>query len=239
MDSEEPCWGEVTIAPPSLVWTPDATATMAMGACGLVEGPPTFEVPLARFVGVDDDADEQERHQLRVLPGEGDDGTLFGFENAFDRIRFENTLRLTSMAARPATDRIEEGWLIVKAKWLKLEKADCEGGLRAYSLLDAEVLLVVNHMVRLGGLRFADGKGGPAGRELRAPKPKVFDINDKPKEKTVAAPKDEGGGRQASLHRQGDALLDRGLLRREPVRIGCVCVMTYVFCKDFERFERR
>lgn len=86
-----------------------------------------------------------------------------------------------------ATDRIEEGWLVVKAKWLKLEKADCEGGLRAYSLLDAEVLLVVNHTVRLAGLRFADGKGGPAGRELRAPPPKAF---DKPKEKTTAAPKE-------------------------------------------------
>ena len=69
MGSEEPCWGQVMIAPPSLVWTPDATATMAMGTCGLVEGEPTFDVPLARFVGVDDDADEQERHQLRVLQG--------------------------------------------------------------------------------------------------------------------------------------------------------------------------
>ena len=68
-----------------------------------------------------------------------------------------------------ATDHIERGWLVVKAQWLKLEKKECEGGLRAYSLLDGEVLLVVNHTVRLGGLQFAQGKGGPQGRELRAP----------------------------------------------------------------------
>ena len=36
-------------------------------------------------------------------------------------------------------------------------------------------------------LRFADGKGGPAGRELRTPPPKAF---DKPKEKTTAPPKE-------------------------------------------------
>ena len=60
--------------------------------------------------------------------------------------------------------------------------------MRAYSLLDAEVLLVVNHMVRLAGLCFADGKGGPQGRELRPPtKPKAF---DNPKEKTKAPPKE-------------------------------------------------
>ena len=40
-----------------------------------------------------------------------------------------------------ATDAIEPGYLVVKAQWLKLEKRDCEGGLRSYSLLDAEVLL--------------------------------------------------------------------------------------------------
>ena len=60
------------------------------------------------------------------------------------------------------------GYLVVKAQWLKLEKSDCEGGLRSYSLLDAEVLLVVNHMVRLSGLRCSDGKGGPQQRELRS-----------------------------------------------------------------------
>jgi len=59
-----------------------------------------------------------------------------------------------------ATDLIEEGYLVVKAQWLKLENQDCEGGLRSYTLLDAEVLLVVNHMVRISGLQFSPGKGG-------------------------------------------------------------------------------
>ena len=68
------------------------------------------------------------------------------------------------------TDGIEAGYLVVKAQWLKLEKKDCEGGLRAYSLLDAEIILVVNHTIRLAGLQFANGKGGPQGRELRGKK---------------------------------------------------------------------
>jgi hypothetical protein len=69
-----------------LTWTPSAAEMMAMGACGLSEGQPALEVPLARFVGVDDDADEHDRNQLRVLQGEGDDGILFGFENAISLI---------------------------------------------------------------------------------------------------------------------------------------------------------
>ena len=71
------------------------------------------------------------------------------------------------------TDTVEAGFLVVKARWLKLEQRDCEGGLRSYSVLDREFFLVVNTMVRLEGLKFADGKGGPQGRELRAPKGKA------------------------------------------------------------------
>ena len=75
-----------------------------MGACGLVEGQPVLEVPLVRFVGVDDDAEEHERNQLRVLQGEGDDG-LFGFENAFDvvgrRHRRWCAARAGSLRAQP------------------------------------------------------------------------------------------------------------------------------------------
>ena len=67
-----------------------------------------------------------------------------------------------------ATDTIEAGFLVVKAQWLKLVQKECEGGLRSYSLLDAEVTLVVNHMVRLSGLKFSHGKGGPQERELRS-----------------------------------------------------------------------
>ena len=43
-----------------------------------------------------------------------------------------------------------------------------EGGLRSYSLLDAETLVLVNHTVRLSGLTLSQGKGGPAGRALRS-----------------------------------------------------------------------
>lgn len=67
-------------------------------------------------------------------------------------------------------DHIEKGYLVVKAQWLKLKEKNGEGGRRSYTLLDAEVLLVVNHIVRLNGVQFDAAKGGPAGRELRAPK---------------------------------------------------------------------
>ena len=67
-----------------------------------------------------------------------------------------------------ATEAIEAGFLVVKAQWFKLESKRVEGDLRSYSLLDAEVLLVVNTMVRLGGLRFDDGKGGPSGRVTKS-----------------------------------------------------------------------
>ena len=69
-----------------------------------------------------------------------------------------------------STDHIEKGFLIVKAQWLKLKEKNGEGGRRSYTLLDAEVHLVVNHTVRLSGLRFDPAKGGPAGRVLRGRK---------------------------------------------------------------------
>lgn len=56
----------------------------------------------------------------------------------------------------------------MQAQWLKLEKKECEGNMRSYSLLDAETLIVVNHTVRLSGLKFAQAKGGPQGRTLRS-----------------------------------------------------------------------
>ena len=40
--------------------------------------------------------------------------------------------------------------------------------LRSYTLLAAETLIIVNHMVRLAGLRFSPGPGGPADRQLRS-----------------------------------------------------------------------
>ena len=65
-------------------------------------------------------------------------------------------------------NRIEAGWLVVAAQWLRLENSECEGGLRSYSLLDAETLFLINHTVRLSGMTLSQGKGGPAGRALRS-----------------------------------------------------------------------
>ena len=65
------------------------------------------------------------------------------------------------------TDTIRVGHLVVKAQWLRLEQRECEGKLRSYTLLAAETLIIVNHMVRLAGLRFSPGPGGPADRQLR------------------------------------------------------------------------
>ena len=66
------------------------------------------------------------------------------------------------------TDTIRVGHLVVKAQWLRLEQRECEGKLRSYMLLAAETLIIVNHMVRLAGLRFSPGPGGPADRQLRS-----------------------------------------------------------------------
>ena len=40
----------------------------------------------------------------------------------------------------------------------RLEQRECEGKLRSYTLLEAETLIIVNHMVRLAGLRFSPGR---------------------------------------------------------------------------------
>ena len=40
--------------------------------------------------------------------------------------------------------------------------------LRSYTLLAAETLIIVNHMVRLAGLRFSPGASRPADRQLRS-----------------------------------------------------------------------
>ena len=58
---------------------------------------------------------------------------------------------------------------MVKAQWLRLEQRECEGKLRSYTLLEAETLLIVNHMVRLAGLRFSPGRpcGPPAEERAR------------------------------------------------------------------------
>ena len=72
------------------------------------------------------------------------------------------------------TDTIRVGYLVVKAQWLRLEQRECEGKLRSYTLLEAETLIIVNHMVRLAGLRFSPGRpcGPPA--EERAREAKLY-----------------------------------------------------------------
>ena len=51
----------------------------------------------------------------------------------------------------------------------RLEQRECEGKLRSYTLLEAETLIIVNHMVRLAGLRFSPGRpcGPPAEERAR------------------------------------------------------------------------
>ena len=73
------------------------------------------------------------------------------------------------------TDTIRVGYLVVRAQWLslRLEQRECEGKLRSYTLLAAETLIIVNHMVRLAGLRFSPGPGGPADRQLRSAREKL------------------------------------------------------------------
>ena len=69
------------------------------------------------------------------------------------------------------TDTFDAGDLVVKVSYYKLEKAGLEGGLRSYSLLGAkkqERLIHVSSMVRLSGLLFAPGPGGPAARDMRS-----------------------------------------------------------------------
>ena len=70
---------------------------------------------------------------------------------------------------RQHTDTIPAGYLVVKAQWLRLEQRECEGKLRSYTLLEAETLIIVNHMVRLAGLRFSPGRpcGPPAEERAR------------------------------------------------------------------------
>ena len=36
------------------------------------------------------------------------------------------------------------------------------------------MLIIVNYMVRLAGLRFSPGSGGPAGRQLRSAREKLY-----------------------------------------------------------------
>ena len=63
------------------------------------------------------------------------------------------------------------GDLVVRVSYYRLEEAGLEGGLRSYSLLERkkqERLIHVSSLIRLGGLLFAQGPGGPAARQMRS-----------------------------------------------------------------------
>ena len=88
------------------------------------------------------------------------------------------------------TDTIPAGYLVVKAQWLRLEQRECEGKLRSYTLLEAETLIIVNHMVgAAGGLALLARPGRPCG------------------------PPAEERAREALLYWPTDALLARGVLQ--------------------------
>ena len=50
-------------------------------------------------------------------------------------------------------------WRLASRLSVKLKEKSGEGGRRSYTLLDGEILLVVNTMVRLSGLQFDKGQG--------------------------------------------------------------------------------
>ena len=60
------------------------------------------------------------------------------------------------------TDTIRVGYLVVKAQWLRLEQRECEGKCFAPTRCSRPRRIIVNHMVRLAGLPFLPGPGGPA-----------------------------------------------------------------------------
>ncbi|EOD31043.1 hypothetical protein EMIHUDRAFT_203121 [Emiliania huxleyi CCMP1516] len=72
------------------------------------------------------------------------------------------------------TDTIPAGYLVVKAQWLRLEQRECEGKLRCSRPRRSSSW--VNHMVRLAGLRFSPGPGGPSDRQLRSAREKLYYI---------------------------------------------------------------
>ena len=69
-----------------------------------------------------------------------------------------------------ATDIIEEGYLMVKAQWLKLEKKNLERGraarVQTRRWMPRSSWSSTTPRVRLSGLRFVDGKEGAQGRSV-------------------------------------------------------------------------
>jgi hypothetical protein len=69
------------------------------------------------------------------------------------------------------TDNFEAGDLVVRISYYSLINPEVEGGFRSYELLDRkqrERLIHVSSLIRLQGLIFSEGPGGPAGRVSRS-----------------------------------------------------------------------
>ena len=118
----------------------------------------------------------QERQpQMQSLEAWGDsleDGLLCAMRVVKDDLWMEGPYWLVRLLgpAFPAPSHLihsgcefEEGWLIVKCQYYKLEQVSERG----YRLLPGIKYLVVNAMVRLSGLEFVRSQGGPQQRKLR------------------------------------------------------------------------
>ena len=68
------------------------------------------------------------------------------------------------------TDTFEKGDLVVKINYYKFER-HADGGFRVYSILDKkgqERMVHVSSLIRISGLLFSNGPGGPAERVSRS-----------------------------------------------------------------------
>ena len=89
--------------------------------------------------------------------------------------RYETRERSTSTSSTE-TLFFEEGDLVVRISYYKFAK-EVEGGFRTYSLLDGqkrERMIHVSSLIRIQGLLFAPGPGGPAGRVNRREKERIY-----------------------------------------------------------------
>jgi len=64
------------------------------------------------------------------------------------------------------TDRFEKGYLVVRISYYKLINPNLAGGFRSYKLVEGkqQERIHVSSLIRLQGLRFSPGPGGPADR---------------------------------------------------------------------------
>ena len=109
--------------------------------------------------------------QLAAVRAGGEERSLEGLYWLVQTLGKPYTLQEDTLFA---TDAFTAGDLVVKIKYFKLENAAIEGGLRSYSLLEEERLIAVSSMIRVGGLKFSPGAGGPAGRSLRSGVTKLY-----------------------------------------------------------------